>query len=846
MRSLDTYPFLIISPTWGAALPYITMADEQRPSPMPSTSQPSPEEPTTQQPQSRSTRACDFITRKVLGIDVNERFSRQPDDLDRRAYEVLEPADIYLEQEPSVNEWIKELAPTREGTLNYIQSLFPSSSWIRRYCGRWLLGDFIAGLTIGLVVVPQAMAYAILAQLTPAYGLYTSFTGAVLYWLFGTSKDIVIGTTAVGSLLVGQVVSHVQDKAPGEYANEDIAHALSILAGAVMLFFGLFRLGWIIEFIPYIPISAFVTAASITIMCTQIPTCLGIPGINTRESPYQVIINTLKGLPNAQVDAAIGLGSLVLLFAIRDFCGLMEKRQPSQKRMWSFISSLRLTFVMLLFTLVSYLVNRVHGVDNSPFRIVGHIEPGFQKAGLPRPDTKLLKLILPELPAISIILIIEHIAIAKAMGRLYNYTITPSQEIVALGAANMFSPFVGGYVCTGSFGASAVLSKAGVRTPLAGLFSAGILVLALYVLTAVFQYIPNAALAGLIIHAVCNLLTPPKNLYKYWQLSPLELLIWIVGVVLAIFDSLETSIYAGIALSFVLMLVRLARTKGQFLGKAQARRVVSEKEKCDAPPSPEPTFESVMRKRQNSQKEVFMPLDRDDASNPEIKVESPYPGVFIYRFSEGYNYTNQAMHVDTLIQYITRKTTRTSEEYFEKESDRLWNDPGPRNAKTVEEDLPVLRAVVLDFAAVNNMDITAIQGLIDLRNTLDRYCAPDACELHFANVHNRWTRRALAASGFGYPSSLNEEALGSWQPAYTIAAVLDPDLNESKKRRTPEAEDGDASTLNSEREERMGMASVYGVDRPFFHVDLHEAVDAAVRDAVVKDEKTRRGCLTNS
>lgn len=143
----------------------------------------------------KAARVGNFITSKVLGIDVNERYSRQPADLDKRAYEILEPADIYLEQEPSVSEWVKELAPTLTGASHYAQSLFPSASWIRRYCIRWLVGDFIAGLTIGLVVVPQAMAYAVLAQLTPAYGLYTSFTGAVLYWLFGTSKDIVIGVS---------------------------------------------------------------------------------------------------------------------------------------------------------------------------------------------------------------------------------------------------------------------------------------------------------------------------------------------------------------------------------------------------------------------------------------------------------------------------------------------------------------------------------------------------------------------------------------------------------------------------------------------------------------------------
>lgn len=141
----------------------------------------------------RPQRVGHFITNTVLGIDVNERYSRQPSDLDRRAYQTISPADIYLEEEPTVGEWLSDLAPTREGVCHYVQSLFPSSSWIRRYCGRWLLGDAVAGLTIGLVVVPQAMAYALLAQLPPAYGLYTSFTGAVLYWLFGTSKDIVIG-----------------------------------------------------------------------------------------------------------------------------------------------------------------------------------------------------------------------------------------------------------------------------------------------------------------------------------------------------------------------------------------------------------------------------------------------------------------------------------------------------------------------------------------------------------------------------------------------------------------------------------------------------------------------------
>jgi len=250
-----------------------------------------------------------------------------------------------------------------------------------------------------------------------------------------------------------------------------------------------------------------------------------------------------------------------------------------------------------------------------------------------------------------------------------------------------------------------------------------------------------------------------------------------------------------------------------------------------------------------------MPLNRRDASNPSIKVETPYPGVFIYRFSEGYNYTNQAMHMHILSTYIMENTRRTSEEHFEKESDRLWNDPGPKKKKGDMDnaDLPLLRAVVLDFAAVNNMDVTCVQGLIDLRNTLDKYCSPDAVELHFANVHNRWTRRGLAASGFGYPSSKNAEGLESWQPAYTIAAILDPELSENKKARPvdPEANrtstgsGADKSTLVEEQNERSGMAAVYGVNRPFFHADLHDAVDAAVRDARYRDGNSNCGCMSS-
>ncbi|OAA48394.1 sulfate permease [Metarhizium rileyi] len=791
-------------------------------------------------------RVSDLFLRKVLGIDVNEHYGTIPADLDKRARDTLDPADIYLEEEPSVAAWFKELMPSGRGVITYVAGLFPSASWIKRYNIRWLAGDLVAGITIGLVVVPQALAYASLADLTPPYGLYTSFTGAILYWVFGTSKDIVIGTTAVGSLLVGQVINRVTLET-GDYTHEQIAHCLSMMTGAILLFLGLIRLGWVIEFIPYIPISAFVTGAGITIMSTQIPTALGLPGVNTRVPPYEVIVQTFRALPKIQADAAIGISSILLLFGIRGICTKMEQVQPDRRRMWSSISSLRLTFTMLLFTLISYLANRTSKEGFHKFRIVGHIERGFQRAAVPQVEMKLIKHVVSELPAVAIILVIEHIAIAKAMGRMYSYTINPSQEIVALGAANLLSPFVGGYVCTGSFGASAVLSKAGVRTPLAGLFSAGVLVLALYALTGVFFYIPKAALAGLIIHAVCNLLTPPRSLYKYWQISPVEFLIWVIGVTLAIFVSLETSIYVGTALSIVLVLVRLARTRGTFLGVVKTKRVSSWQKV--GPDRGHPTSNEAWR----SGPDAFMPVDRSGSMNPNIKPRSPYPGVFIYQLHEGFNYTNQAYHIDTLSKYIKQHTQRQSDEGFEKESDRLWNDAEATISRPNSYLLPYLRAVVLDFGAVNHVDITSVQGLMDLRYQLDKYSAPDSVEWHFANVHNRWTRRALGVAGFGYPAAQNSEAARNWRPIYSIAATLsekegpfgdenrwtaniDTDGERTQGAATPVADDSTSTATPRGREvlsgsDNMRMAAIHAVNRPFFHGDLCSAVECAVIDA---------------
>lgn len=147
--------------------------------------------------------------------------------------------------------------------------------------------------------------------------------------------------------------------------------------GAVSALIGLLRLGWIVDFIPYIPISAFTTSASITIMLTQAPATLGITSVNTRDAPYLVAVNTLRALGEAKVDAAIGISCILLLFAVRDGCAAMAGRQPHRKRMWDTIAALRQVSAMVIYTLISFLVNRNHR-DDPKFQLLGKIQSGIQ------------------------------------------------------------------------------------------------------------------------------------------------------------------------------------------------------------------------------------------------------------------------------------------------------------------------------------------------------------------------------------------------------------------------------------------------------------------------------------
>jgi sodium-independent sulfate anion transporter 11 len=228
----------------------------------------------------------------------------------------------------------------------------------------------IPGITVGAVVVPQSMAYARLAQLPVEFGLYSSFMGVLIYWFFATSKDITIGPVAVLSTVTGTVVLNAEQKLAGQDISRDqIASALAVVAGAIVLFLGLIRLGWIVDLISLPAISAFMTGSAISIAAGQFPAMMGETGFSNRDPTYKIIINSLKYLGRTDINASFGLSCLFLLYAIRISCGQLAKRYPSRAKLFFFLNTLRTAFVILLYVLFSYLANRGHKANGTKPRI---------------------------------------------------------------------------------------------------------------------------------------------------------------------------------------------------------------------------------------------------------------------------------------------------------------------------------------------------------------------------------------------------------------------------------------------------------------------------------------------
>ncbi|GAA5959499.1 hypothetical protein JCM21900_004521 [Sporobolomyces salmonicolor] len=720
----------------------------------------------------------------------------------------------------------------------YVSSLFPFTKWILNYNLTWLTGDLIAGITVGLVVVPQSLSYAKIATLSSEYGLYSSFVGVMIYAIFATSKDVTIGPVAVMSLQVSKVIANVQAKEGGhDIPGHVIATALALICGIIVFGIGLFRLGFVVEFISAPAVAGFMTGSAINIAAGQVPSLMGYSNLfDTRAATYKVIINSLKHLPNTKLDAAFGLTGLFFLYFVRYVAGRIEReaRNPIIRRIAFFVNTLRIAFVIIILTVVSWAHLRHLKAADYDISIIKTVPSGFRHMGKPEFNTNLLSLLGSEIPVSVIILLLEHIAISKSFGRVNNYKIVPDQELLAMGVTNIFGSFFAAYPATGSFSRSAIKSRAGVRTPLAGWFTGICVIVALYGLTSAFYWIPNAALAAVIIEAVGGLIASPPQAYAFWLVSPLECIIFLAAVIITVFSTIEIGVYFSVSASAALLLLRMAKPRGSFLGRVRVRH----DEQSAAP----------------SIRDVYVPLQPDGVRNPNINVEAPPAGIVVFKMEAAFLYINASRYADQIYDYV-KEHFRNGQNYnLSKPGERPWNDPGPNwfqrrkahanvEAAKVEANAakPLLKAVVFDFSGVSNVDTTSIQNLVDLRRVLSRYAGQEV-EFHFATILSPWIKRALLAGGFGRDVSIagrplevaavvppeRADEIGSIQPA----PLLERQSSTLSARDIKESDlegGGNSRPVLEKTWERMETVEgvIVSTDFAAFHIDLPSAVATA-------------------
>ncbi|KAM9371459.1 sodium-independent sulfate anion transporter [Phaethornis superciliosus] len=436
----------------------------------------------------------------------------------------------------------------------------PVLRWLPRYSLAWLQLDLMAGLTVGLTVVPQALAYAEVAGLPPQYGLYSSFMGCFVYCFLGTAKDVTLGPTAIMSLLVSSYTFH----------EPVYAILLTFLAGCIQLAMGLLHLGFLLDFISFPVIKGFTSAASITISFNQVKNILGLQGI-PRQFFLQVY-ETLRRIGETRAgDAVLGLSCLAALaglWAMKSHLPRAASADPVAARVSYLIvwttATARNALVVLFAGLVAY---SFEVMGSQPLTLTGSVPQGLPPFRVPRfslaapnstvPFRSMVEDIGVGLAVVPLMGLLETVAIAKAFASQNNYRIDPNQELLAMGFANILGSFVSSYPITGSFGRTAVNAQSGVCTPAGGLVTGALVLLSLVYLTSLFYYIPKAALAAVIISAVVPMFD--AGIFRtLWRVKRLDLVPLCVTFLLCFWE-VQYGILAGLMVSGILLLYSIAR-----------------------------------------------------------------------------------------------------------------------------------------------------------------------------------------------------------------------------------------------------------------------------------------------
>ena len=435
----------------------------------------------------------------------------------------------------------------------------PVLDWGRRYNRAAMTDDLLAAVIVTIMLIPQSLAYALLAGLPPEVGLYASILPLVGYALFGTSSALAVGPVAVVSLMTAAAIGNIAEQGTASYL--EAAIVLALLSGIFLTIVGFLRLGWLANFLSHPVISGFITASGLIIAVSQLKHILGVDAGG--HNLYEIVVALIGAIHEVNsATIAIGVATVGFLYWVRRGLKPMLRKIGVNDWVADLITKAGPAFAVVI--TIGFVV--LLDLTEMGVVVVGALPQGMPPLTVPKFDPQLwLDLAGPAI-LISIIGFVESVSVAQTLAAKKRQRINPDQELVGLGVANLASSFSGGYPVTGGFARSVVNFDAGARTPAAGAFTAVGIALAALFLTPLLFSLPKAALAATIIVAVLSLVDLGA-LKRTWRYSRSDFAAMAITIVATLGFGVELGVVCGVVLSLVLFLYRTSRPHYAIVGQ---------------------------------------------------------------------------------------------------------------------------------------------------------------------------------------------------------------------------------------------------------------------------------------
>ncbi|WP_339744677.1 sulfate permease [uncultured Maricaulis sp.] len=420
--------------------------------------------------------------------------------------------------------------------------VLPGLQWLEGYSRRTFGEDALASLITAILLIPQSLAYALLAGLPAQAGLYASIAPLLAYALFGSSRVLAVGPVAVVSLMTAAAIGNLGLTDPAQQMAA--AGALAALSSFFLLLFGLFKLGSVSNFLSRPVVGAFVTASTVLIMASQAKHILGI---SSHGATLPELILSMSGQMSAINLAAlvIGIGSIVFLVAGRTVLPRLLTRLNLEPSLATGLARAAPGALVVIATAIAW---GLHLDTSAELAVVGTLPTGLPPFQLPLVDLTIWRALIGPAALISLIGFVESVSVGQSLAARRRESVNPDRELIGLGAANAAAALTGGYPVTGGFARSVVNEAAGAQTPLAGVFTAVIILAVAVFLTPLFHFLPKATLAATILVAVAKL-ADFGGLWKAWKYAPADGAAAFLTLFGVLFLGVELGLTLGVVIS---------------------------------------------------------------------------------------------------------------------------------------------------------------------------------------------------------------------------------------------------------------------------------------------------------